>query len=128
MLAILNFLQKCKNAKIDAISLTVRDGAISSKFSTSRVSRKYTKPTFQKIFKNGGHFEFLSFCPKNVKTQIYAISLTVKDRAISSKFSTSWVPNEYTIPTSRQFFKKGGHFEFSNFSKECENTKLLLSP
>ena len=49
-----------------AISLTVRDRAISPKFYTPMVSKKYTKPTFQKIFKNGGHFNFRQKC-KNAK-------------------------------------------------------------
>ena len=35
--------------------------------------------------KNGGHFEFL---PKIEKQKFPCISLTVQDRAISSKFST----------------------------------------
>ena len=35
--------------------------------------------------KNGGHFEFL---PKIEKQEFPSISLTVQDRAISSKFST----------------------------------------
>ena len=47
--------------------------------------------TFQKIFKNGGHFEFSNFRQNCKKRKIYAISLTVTDRVISSKFSTSRV-------------------------------------
>ena len=35
--------------KIYAISLTVRDRVISSKFSSPRVSKEYTKPIFQEI-------------------------------------------------------------------------------
>ena len=130
--------------KIASISLTVRDRAISSKFSTRRVYQECSIVNFQKIFpspkmaailnfrifakngktqnclyllnraryshfveifdpegirevyywqfsknfplpKNGGHFEF---SPKMEKDKIASISLTVRDRAISSKFST----------------------------------------
>ena len=74
--------------KFASISLTVRDRAISSKFSTHRVSEKRTLGNFPKSFplpKNGGHFEFL---PKIEKQKFASISLTVQDRAIASEFST----------------------------------------
>ena len=71
--------------KVYAISVTATDRAISSTFLTPRVFKKYTMPTFQKVFKNGGHFEFFQFLSKMAKLKIYAISLTVTDRAISSK-------------------------------------------
>ena len=41
--------------------------------------------------KNGGHFEFL---PKMAKHKFSSISLTVQDRAISSKFSTHRVSKQ----------------------------------
>ena len=47
--------------KFASISLTMRDRAISSKFSTHRVSTQCTLGNFQKSFlspQNGGHFEF----------------------------------------------------------------------
>ena len=114
--------------KFATISLTVRDRAISLKFSIHRVSEKCTLGNFQKIFlfphiefsnfcqkweknkfrqnfrptgylsnvllaifknfplpKHGGHFEFL---PKIEKQKFASISLTMQDRAISSKFLT----------------------------------------
>ena len=43
---------------------------------------------FSKYFplpKNGGHFEFSNFCQKWQKHKFASISLTVRDRAISSK-------------------------------------------
>ena len=43
--------------------------------------------------KNGGHFEF---SPKMAKHKIACISLTVRDRAILSKFSTHRVSKECT--------------------------------
>ena len=46
---------------------------------------KCTKPTFQKIFTNGGHFA------KMAKHKFFAISLNVQDRAFSSNF----LPPEY---------------------------------
>ena len=54
---------------------------------------------------------FSGFFCIGVFTSVTYTSLTVRDRAISSKFSTN-----------------GGHFEFSNFRQKCENTKMLLSP
>ena len=74
--------------KFATISLTVRDTAISSKFSIHRVSEKCTLGNFQKNFplpKNGSHFEFL---PKIEKQKFASISLTVQDRAILLKFLT----------------------------------------
>ena len=45
-------------------------------------SKKFPLP------KNGGHFEFFEFLPKMAKHKFPSISLTMRDRAISSKFST----------------------------------------
>ena len=122
-----NFRQKCEKHKNASISLTVRDRAISSKFSTPRVSKKYIYQgmiTFQKIFKNGGHFEFSKFSPKIGKHKIFPISLTVGDRAISAKFSTPRVFKHY-MTTFQKIFKNGGHFEFSNFRQKCEKHKIF---
>ena len=86
MAAILNFGIFAKNAKtqntVYAISLTVRDRAILSKFSTLRVSRKYTKPSFLKNFQKWRPFRVFEFLPKMQAYKIYAISLTVRDGAI----------------------------------------------
>ena len=78
MSAILNlrFLLKVEKYKIASISLTVRDGAISLKFSTPRVSKQYTMLNFGKVFKFGGHFDFL---PKVANQKIASISLTVRE-------------------------------------------------
>ena len=113
--------------KFASISLTVRDSAISSKFST----RALYSWQFSKNFplpKNGGHFEFL---PKMAKHKFASISLTVRDRAISLKFSTHRVSKECTLCNFQKIFpspKNGGHFEFSNFCQKWQNTNLLLSP
>ena len=117
--------------KISSTSLTVRDRAISSKFSTQKVSKECTLGNFQKkipLPKNGGHFEFL---PKIAKHKIASIFLTVRDRAISSKFSTHRVSKECSLANFQKKFplpKNGGHFEFSNFCQKWKNTKFLLSP
>ena len=77
--------------------------------------------------KNGGHFEFL---PKMAKHDFASISLTVRDRAISSKFSTHRLSQKCTQQFSKKFPlpKNGDHFEFSNFCQKWQNTNLLLSP
>ena len=63
-------------------------------FPTPRVSKEYTT-TFQKMFKNGGHFEFS-------KLKIYATSF-------SAKFSTHGVmvvSKKYKKATFHQFSKR----------------------
>ena len=65
-----------------AISFTVTDRAISSKFPTPRVSKGYTRPTFQKNFKNGGQLEFSNFCKECAKCEIFAISLISDPRVL----------------------------------------------
>ena len=138
--------------KYASISLTVRDRVISLNFSTHRVSKECTLCNLQQIsppqkwwptgylrnvifaifkkfplLKNGGHFEF---SPKMAKHKFASISLTVRDRAISSKFSTHRVSEHCTLGNFQKNFplpKNGGHFEFSNFSQKWQNTKLLLS-
>ena len=58
--------------KVASISLTVRDKAISSTFSTHRVSKKYTLGNFQKIFPSPHMAAILNFriFAQNGKTQI----------------------------------------------------------
>ena len=108
--------------KFASISLTMRDRAISAKFSTHRVSKECNLYNFQKIFpspkmaailnfrifaKNGispkviwalyfspgGHFEFL---PKMAKHKFASISLTARNFR-----PTGYLRNVI-----------GGHFEF----------------
>ena len=128
---IFEFLPKMAKHKFASISLTMRDRAISSKFSTHRVSKEWTLCNFQKkipLLKNGGHFEFL---PKLAKHEFASISLTVWDRAISSKFSTHRVSQQCTLGNFKKIpppQKWRPFFEFSNFCQRWQNTKLLLSP
>ena len=103
--------------KFASISLTVQDTAISSKFSTHRVSKKCTLGNFQKNFPlptYGGHFEFSNFCQKWKNTNLL-ISLTVQNRVILLKFSTHRVSKKCTLGNFQKKFplpKNGGHFEF----------------
>ena len=99
--------------KFASISLTVRDTAISMKYSTHRLSEKCYSLQFSKKFplpKNGGHFEVL---PKMEKHKFASVSLTVRDRAISSKYSTHRLSEKcYSWQFSKKFPlpKNGGHF------------------
>ena len=137
MAAILNFriFGKIAKHKIASISLTMRDRAISSKFSTHRVSNQGTLCNFQKNFpspKNGGHFEFSDFCQKMAKHKLAFISLTVRDRAISSKFSTHRVCKEGTLCNSQKNFpspKMAAILYFRIFAKngKTQNCFYLLN-
>ena len=175
--------------KIASISLTVRDRAILSKFSTHRVSKECSLSNFQKKFpllKNGGHFEFSNFCqkwkkkqnlllppkpceierfrrnippteylknvllqfsknfplpkngglfeflPKMAKHKIASISLTVQDRAISSKFSTHRVSKECSLANFQKNFpfpKMAAILNFRIFAKngKTQNSFYLLN-
>ena len=67
------FLPKIEKHEFASISLTVRDRAILSKFSTYRISKKCTIGNFQKNFfypKMAAILNFRIFA-KNGKTQIY---------------------------------------------------------
>ena len=118
-----NFLPKMAKHEFPSISLTVRDRAISSKFSTHRVSKECNLCNFQKISplpKNGGHFEFSNFLPKMAKHEFPSISLTVRDRAISSKFSAHRVSEQCTLGNFQKIFpspKMAAIFNFRIFAK-----------
>ena len=135
--------------KFASISLTVRDRAISSKFSNQRVSKECNLCNFQKIFPSPKMAAILNFriFPKNGKTRIcfYLLNhVTQSDfieifdpqgiRAMYSwQFQKNFRPTGYlrnVIFANFKHFplpKNGGHFEFSNFSPKWQNTKLLLS-
>ena len=92
--------------KFASISLTMRDRAISSKFSTHRVSKECTLCNFQKIFPFSKMAAILNFriMAKNGKHKFASISLTVRDRAISSKFSTHRVSKHCTLGNFEKIF------------------------
>ena len=78
------------------------------------------------LLKNGGHFEFSNFHQKHQLGYIFA---TVQDRAISSKFSTSRVHLQNTLPKFQKNFGFRKMAAILNFHrKKCKNTKLPLSP
>ena len=134
MAAILNFRIFAKNGKNTNLLLSPLPCEMERfrrNFSTHRIPKECNLCNFQKNFplpKNGGLFEFL---PKMAKHKFASISLTVRDRAILSKFSTHRVPKECNLckfPKNFPLPKNGGHFEFSNFCQKWQNTNLLLSP
>ena len=98
-----NFCQKWKNTNLP-ISLTVRDRAISSKFSTHRVSKQCTLGNFQKIFLFPKMAAIFNFCQKWQKHKFASISLTVRDRAILSKFSIHRVSKQCTLGNFQKIF------------------------
>ena len=86
--------------KFTSISLTVRDRVISSKFSTQMVFEQCTLGNFQKNFPSPKMAAILYFriLAKNMEKHKFAsISLTVRDRAISSKCSTQMVFEQCTL-------------------------------
>ena len=103
--SIFKFLPKRAKHKFASISLTVRDRAIFSKFSTHRLSEECTLCNFQKIFPAPKMAAILNFriLPKLAKHKFASISLTLRDRAISSKFSTHRVSKECTLCNFQKF-------------------------
>ena len=62
------------------------------------------------------------------KHKIPSISLTVRDRAISSKCSTHKVSKECTLGNFQKIFPSPKMAAILNFCQKWQNTKLLLSP
>ena len=126
-----NFCQKWKNTKL----------LLSPKPCEIERFRRNIRPTeylrnvllqFSKNFplpKNGGLFEFL---PKMAKHKIASISLTVRDRAISSKFSTHRVSKECSLANFQKnfpFTKMAAILNFRIFAKngKTQNCIYLLN-
>ena len=125
---IFEFLPKMAKHKFPSISLTVQDRAISSKFSTHRVSKECTLCNFQKIFPSPKmaailNFEFL---PKMAKHKFASISLTVRDRAISSKFSTHRVSKECNLCNFQKKFPSPKMAAILNFRIFAKNGKTQI--
>ena len=125
---IFEFSPKMRKHKIASISLTVGDRAISSKFSTPRVSKEHTYDNFWKNFQKWRPFWIFEFSPKMRKHKNASISLTVGDRAISSKFSTPRVSKEYTMTHFWKNFQKWRPFWIFEFSPKMRKHKIFLSP
>ena len=115
--------------KFASISLTVRDRAILSKFSTHRVSKQCTPANFQKNFpspKNDRHFVFSNFCQKMEKHKFATISLTVRDRAILSKFLALRVYEKHTLCNFQKIFPSPKMAAFLNFKIFAKNGKTQI--
>ena len=124
------FLPKMAKHKLASVSLTMRDRAISSKFSTHTVSGKCTLGNFQKIFPSPKMAAILNFriFAKNGKHKLASISLTVRDRAISSKFLTHTVSEQCNLGNFQKLFLSPKMAAILNFCQKWQNTNLLLSP
>ena len=114
--------------KFASISLTVRDRVISSKFSTHRVSKKCNLCNFQKIVPSPKMAAILNFriLPKMAKHKFASISLTVRDRAISSKFSTHRVSKECTVCNFQKIFPSPKMAAILNFRIFAKNGKTQI--
>ena len=113
--------------KFASVSLTVRDRAISTKFSTHRVSKECNLCNFPKIFPSPKMAAILNFriFAKNGKTQI-CFSLTVRDRAISSKFSTHRVSEHCSLGNFQKIFPSPKMAAILNFRILAKNGKTQI--
>ena len=109
-----------------SISLTVRDRAISVKFSTQRVSKQCTLGNFQQILLSLKMAAILNFCPKWKKRKFASISLTVRDRVISSKFSTHRVSKQCTLDIFQKIFVSPKMAAILNFRIFAKNGKTQI--
>ena len=114
--------------KFPSISLTVRDRAISSKFLTHR----YLSIVFLAILKKISPplkwrpFCIFKFLPKMAKHKFASISLTMRDRAISSKFSTHRVSKECNLCNFQKIFPSPKMAAILNFRIFANNGKTQI--
>ena len=73
-------------------------------------------------------FRIFKFLPKMAKHKFASISLTVRDRAISSKFSTHRVSKECNLCNFQKIFPSPKMAAILNFRQKWQNTNFLLSP
>ena len=111
------------NYKILSISLTVRDRAISSKF-----SKKCTLGNFQKIFPSPHMAAILNFriFAQNGK---HKFALTVQNRVISLKFSTHRVSKRCTLGNFQEIFlfpKVAAILNFQIFAKNRKTLHMIM--
>ena len=83
-------------------------------------SKKFPLP------KNGGHFEFFEFLPKMAKHKFASISLTVRDRVISSKFSTHRVYEHCILDNFQKIFPSPKMAAILNFRIFAKNGKTQI--
>ena len=107
-----------------SISLTVRDMAISSKFSTHRVFKVCTLGNFQKKF-SSPPFWIFEFLPKMEKHKFASISLTVWDRAISLKCFIHRISNMCNISNFQKFYSPQKWRPFWIFEFLPKNGKIF---
>ena len=114
--------------KFASISLTLHDRAISSKFSTHRVSKECNLCNFQKIFPSPKMAAILNFqiFSKNDKTQICFYLLNLRNRAISSKFSTHRVSKECNLCNFQKNFPSPKMAAILNFRIFAKNGKTQI--
>ena len=115
--------------KFASISLTMQDRAILSKFSTHRVCKQFSICNFQTKFplsENGGHFEFSKFCQNCKKHKFVSISVTVRDRAVSLKFSTHRVSQQCTLGNFQKIFLSPKMAAILNFQIFAKNAKTQI--
>ena len=128
MAAILNFRIFAAKHKFASISLTVRDRAILSKFSTHRVSEHCILGNLKKIFPSPKMAAILIFriFAKNGKTQFCVYLLTVRDRAILSKFSTHRVSEHCILGNLKKNFPSPKMAAILNFRIFAKNGKTQI--
>ena len=107
----------------------MRDRAISSKFLTHRVSKECNLCNFQKNFPSPKMAVIFEFLPKMAKHKFASISLTVRDRAISSKFSTHGVSKKCTLGNFQKIFHSPhvAAIFFCEFWPKMEKHKFALT-
>ena len=83
---------------------------------------------FRIFAKNGGHFEIFEFCQKWPfwKHKFASISLTVRDRAISAKFSTHRGSKESNLCNFPKIFPSPKMAAILNFRIFAKNGKTLI--
>ena len=103
----------------------MRDRAISSKFSTHRVSKECTLCNLKKIFPSPKMAAILNFriFAKNGKHKFASISLTVRDRAILSKLSSNRVSDQCTLGNFQKIFPSPKMAAILNFRIFAKNGK-----
>ena len=120
-----NFLPKMAKHEFASISLTVRDRTIMSKLFTHRVSKECTLCNFQKAFPFQKMVAILNFqiLPKMAKHEFASISLTMRDRVISSKFSSHRVSDKCTLGNFQKIFPSPHMAAILNFLIFAQNGK-----
>ena len=111
--------------KFASIPLTVRDRAISSKFSSHRVSKKCTLCKFQTIFPSPHMAAILNFqiLPKMEK---HIFALTVQNRIISLKFLIHRVSKKSTLGNFQKIFLFPKMAAILNFPIFAKNRKTEI--